>query len=319
MPERDYLLITGASGFLGTWLADAAHQQGFGLLGVDIVQPRRPEIFSAFTTHPCDRADFGSLVGGRKLRAVFHLAGSASVPQSVENPLGDFASLLPGTVALLVYLGRCQRDAHLLFFSSAAVYGNPARLPIDESASVAPISPYGIHKVAAEFIIEQYARLYGIRASVLRMFSAYGEGLRKQVVWDICHKAMSAKENDERSIPMHGTGNETRDFIHAADIARASLLVAAHPPASGTQTLNISCGVETSIRALAESIVVALGLKLELAFNGVNRAGDPTNWRADIRKLQVLGFTPTVPFAEGIARSVHWQQALHTHTTPALS
>src|SRR5947207_4946294 len=103
MLERETILITGASGFLGTWLAEAACAQGLELLGLDIVAPRRPDLWAGFAMQPCDRADFVSLVGARKLHSVFHLAGSASVPESVSNPVADFTSLLPGTVELLVF------------------------------------------------------------------------------------------------------------------------------------------------------------------------------------------------------------------------
>lgn len=309
MPEPQTILITGASGFLGTWLAEAARAQGLELLGVDIVAPRRPELWAGFAMQTCDRADYAALVGSRKLSAVYHLAGGASVPESVQNPAADFASLLPGTVELIVFLTRAQRDAHLLLFSSAAVYGNPAQLPVVETAPVEPISPYGIHKAAAEFLVTHYARLHGLRASLLRMFSAYGEGLRKQVVWDLCRKVMAAQQ-DGAPVILHGTGDETRDFIHAADIARAALLVAQHPPNSGTQIINIASGTETSIRTLAETVVQALGKNIAPSFNGARRAGDPVNWRADLSRLHALGFAPAVPFAEGITKCVLWQKDL---------
>lgn len=311
MPEREYILITGASGFLGTWLADAAHAQGFGLLGLDVVDPQRPKIFSGFTTQRCEKADFPALIGDRKLHSVFHLAGGASVPQSVDDPVGDYNSLLPGTVALLGHLARHRRDAHLVLPSSAAVYGNPTSLPVKESAAINPISPYGVHKAAAEFIIAHYARLFRLRASVLRIFSAYGEGLRKQVVWDLCRKILAAQESGESSISMHGNGNETRDFIHAADIARAALLVAAHPPQEGMQVFNVASGIETSIRSLAEDVTRALGCDIKITFNGVSRPGDPANWRADIGPLKELGFVLSVSFKDGIGRAARWckQQA----------
>ena len=178
-----------------------------------------------------------------------------------------------------------------------------------ETAPIAPISPYGIHKAAAEFLMTHYARISGLRASTLRIFSAYGEGLRKQVVWDLCHRAMAAR-GDTDTIPLYGTGGETRDFIHAADIARAALLVAQHPPASGTQIINVASGQETSIRTLAESVVRALGVKVKLAFDGARRPGDPVNWRADVSRLSALGFAPSVPFDDGIARCVQWQKEL---------
>jgi UDP-glucose 4-epimerase len=304
MPEPRGVLITGASGFLGTWLSNAAYDQGFELIGVDRVAPPRPEIFSAFATENCERTDFAALVGSRKLDAAFHLAGGASIAQSLENPLGDFETLLPGTVALLIYLGRHQRDAHLVFFSSAAVYGNPSTLPVPETAPAKPISPYGIHKAAAEFIIEHYARLFGLRASLLRVFSAYGEGLRKQVVWDICQRILTAQKRGEQAISLRGTGTETRDFIYAADIARAAFVIAKRPPWSGTQVLNVGSGEETSIRALAETIVRCLDTKLGIVFDGVRRPGDPVNWRADINRLTALGFSLTIPWEQGVARTV---------------
>src|SRR6476620_7227710 len=141
MSEGETILITGGSGFLGTWLANAAFAQGLELLGLDIVAPRRPEIWAGFAMQSCDRANFATLVRGRKLKSVFHLAGSASVPESITNPVADFTSLLPGTIELLVFLARHQPEAHLVLFSSAAVYGNPAQLPIDEAAAVLPVSP----------------------------------------------------------------------------------------------------------------------------------------------------------------------------------
>lgn len=312
MHERDCVLITGASGFLGTWLSDIAHEQGCDLIGIDLVAPRQPKLFSAFATKSCEQTDFESLISSRKIRVVFHLAGGASVPQSMDDPQGDFDSLLPGTVALLGYLIRHQCDAHFVFFSSAAVYGNPISLPVAETAAVKPISPYGIHKAAAEFIIEHYARLFGLRASLLRLFSAYGEGLRKQVVWDISQRVIASQRSGERTISLHGTGAETRDFLHAVDIARAALFVAERPPESGVQVLNVASGTEISIAALAERVAHELRADIKILFNGVIRAGDPMSWRADIGKLTKLGFSPKVSFAEGIARLAHWHQDLNT-------
>jgi UDP-glucose 4-epimerase len=313
MPEREYILVTGASGFLGRWLADAVHAEGFGLLGLDIVDPLQPKIFSGFAKTPCEKADFAALIGDRKLYAVFHFAGGASVPQSVGDPVGDFNSLLPGTVALLDHLARHQRDAHLVFPSSAAVYGNPTSLPVIEKAAIIPISPYGIHKAAAEFIIGHYARLFGLRASVLRIFSAYGEGLRKQVVWDLCRKILTAHAAGESAVSMHGHGSETRDFIHAADIARAALLVAARPPSETVEILNVGSGIETSIRSLAQEVLRVLGRDIEITFDGISRLGDPANWRADISPLRNLGFVSHVSFEDGIGRAARWcQQQIHT-------
>ena len=89
---------------------------------------------------------------------------------------------------------------------------------------------------------------------------------------------------------------------------RQSRVCAQHPPASGTQILNVASGEETSIRTLAESVVRALGASVPLAFNGQRRAGDPANWRADVTRLRALGFNTAVPFTAGITRAVNWQK-----------
>jgi UDP-glucose 4-epimerase len=114
---------------------------------------------------------------------------------------------------------------------------------------------------------------------------------------------------------MHGHGNETRDFIHAADIARAALLVAARPPLEGVQLFNVGSGIETSIRSLAQEVMNALGCDFKITFNGVSRPGDPANWCADITPLKKIGFTPSVSVEAGIGRAARWcrEQAEPTH------
>jgi UDP-glucose 4-epimerase len=310
MLNKHTVLITGASGFLGTWLADAAYSQGYELLGVDIVAPRRPEIFAAFAIHSCDQIDYTSLIGNRRLAGVFHLAGAASVLQSVENPVGDFTSLLPGTVAVLAYLAQHQPRTHLILFSSAAVYGNPVHIPVSEDEVLAPISPYGIHKATAEFMAQKYGHLVGFPVTVLRIFSAYGIGLRRQVLWDITQQALSATRHGRPEIVLHGTGNETRDFIHAKDIARAALLMLNHPSQKGFQVVNLASGQETSIRQLAKLVCAALGSELKISYNGIVRPGDPINWQANVSLLSTFGFSPEIALADGVTTCVHWQQTL---------
>ena len=115
---------------------------------------------------------------------------------------------------LRTYLPSCR----FVFLSSAAVYGNPQQLPSPRRSPCHPISPYGYHKYICEMLCREYGSIYSIKSSVLRIFSAYGERLRKQVIFDLCRKF---SDPALKTVEVYGTGDETRDFIHARDIAQA--------------------------------------------------------------------------------------------------
>ena len=305
-PDAPAVLVTGASGFLGSWLADAAAASGSNLLGIDLRAPAKPQIWTDFATGSCESVDLARLFRGRQVSAVFHLAGGASVPVSVQDPFSDFSSLLPASARLATFLAKNHPSTRLVFFSSAAVYGNPTSLPVSESSPIRPISPYGIHKATAEFLFAHYARISGLSVSVLRIFSAYGPGLRKQLLWDVAQKAMEAFAAGEKSITLSGTGRETRDFIFAADIAKAALLLATVPGNGNCETFNVGTGVESTISEVATRLIEALELEIDVEFNGIVRAGDPANWQSDIRKLQRIGFVAEVQIGNGISRVARW-------------
>ncbi|HUP04108.1 MAG TPA: NAD-dependent epimerase/dehydratase family protein [Bryobacteraceae bacterium] len=300
------VLITGAAGFLGGYVADACRQAGYSVIGADIHAPYPGSQWEEFRAEACETVDWESLLGGREVTAVVHLAGGASVPDSVREPYRDFMLSLPGTAKLLSYCAQRLPSAHFILFSSAAVYGNPQRLPIGESTAVAPVSPYGVHKACAEFLVESYARLYGLQASILRVFSAYGPGLKKQLFWDLARRALEASARGESTVRMHGSGNETRDFIYSADIAAAALRIADLPRQPGCRRFNIASGQATSIREAAALLVDRLGLDLELAFDGAPRDGDPLYWQADVTKAAEIGFRATMSLSDGLAEVARW-------------
>jgi UDP-glucose 4-epimerase len=116
---------------------------------------------------------------------IFHLAGNSSVPQSLLHPARDLQSNLMPTLRLLENLKNRSSAPLLVFASSAAVYGEPSYVPVDEQHPTCPTSPYGVSKLRAEQYITVYSELYGIRAVLLRLFPVYGPGQRKQIVYDL--------------------------------------------------------------------------------------------------------------------------------------
>ena len=134
----------------------------------------------------------------------------------MSDPGDDFRINTSMTFETLEAVRTQVPDCHFLLASSAAVYGEPPSLPVTEDAPLRPLSPYGFHKMQAEAMCREYAALHGLTTTALRIFSAYGPGLRRQVLWDICHKALTSPP-----VRLHGTGSESRDFVFVDDIAAA--------------------------------------------------------------------------------------------------
>ncbi len=168
------------------------------------------------------------------------------------------------------------------------MYGNPESLPVTEGHVTNPILPYGFHKFQCDQLCKEFSQVYGLKTAIIRIFSAYGPGLHRQVIWDVCYKAMT-----QESVLLKGTGDESRDFIHAADIARALMSVAISSPMNG-DIYNLGSGLEVSIQNMANLILANLKNQCSLEFDGIIPEGNPLNWVADISKMKKLGYSPSV-------------------------
>jgi dTDP-glucose 4,6-dehydratase/UDP-glucose 4-epimerase len=185
--------------------------------------------------------------------------------------------------------------------SSAAVYGNPAQNPVSENASINPITPYGWHKHLSEMLCFEYSQLYGIRSIILRPFSVFGPGLRKQIFWDVYQKFKC----DQSQIQLWGTGNETRDFIYIDEfVSIVEFLISQDH--KQTEVYNVGCGVETTINEAVSAMCNCFFQQPVIRFNGLNKAGDPLRWRADITKLKNLGYEFSHNFLTGIKATSIW-------------
>lgn len=278
-------LITGAQGFLGGFLRQEAIARGYAAHDTRGLRLPSEQLIE--------------LVREAKPSAVIHAAGPASVAASFEAPAHDFTGAVVATHCVLEAMRLAAPEARFVYLSSAAVYGNPQSLPITESSPTAPISPYGFHKRLGEQLVQQYARLYGIRGASARIFSAYGPGLRRQVIYELFRRVREGEV-----LQLDGTGDETRDFIHAADVARAVFQIAEQARGEG-ESYNVASGEETSLRTLAMNIR-ALTFDGPVAFSGVVRRGDPAQWRVDVSALKALGASPRVSLIEGLTQLRDW-------------
>jgi nucleoside-diphosphate-sugar epimerase len=221
----------------------------------------------------------------------------------VQNPYNDFRQTVEVCAFVLEAIRTCAPKCRFVLLSSASVYGNPVALPIHETSPTAPVSPYGYHKLLCETLVEEYAVLHGVKTAVLRIFSAYGERQSKQVIYDICQKNI---DSESFSVELFGTGKESRDFIHAQDIAHAIECIY---ESEVTGTFNVASGVQTTIEELLHILEQLFGNSKKVVFSRNVRQGDPLNWQASIKKLESIGFCQSVELSQGLAEYVTWFQS----------
>lgn len=227
-------------------------------------------------------------------------SGNGSVPISLNQPVFDFELNVRNTIKLLDAIRIHTPACKFINMSSAAVYGNPSVLPVEENIPLKPMSPYGWHKMYAEQICKEYYYLYNINTINLRLFSVYGEGLRKQLFWDTYQKYTHNKQ-----IELFGTGNETRDFIYILDLVNVINCIINKGLFNG-EAVNVASGIETTICEAATIFCKAIDEKITLTFNKIVKPGDPLNWKADISILKDWGFVPEYSIEEGLNNTVKW-------------
>lgn len=276
------MIITGVNGFIGR-CAMEYFSKDYEITGIDLADrycEDRAEIHYYQCNMSKDSQELANIFTGVQPDVILHCAGSANVGASIVNPMADLDGNLHSLYQLLLALQSFEKRPKIIFLSSAGVYGNPKQLPITEKDALAPISPYGVHKQMGEELCSYYNRVHGYHIRCVRIFSAYGSGLRKQLLWDIYQKYLNTGRID-----LFGTGNETRDFIHISDILRALELILGYQ--GSEEIFNVANGEEVSIRELAEIYAAQLGEKTDIVrFNGETKVGDPQNWRADISLLK---------------------------------
>ncbi|MBL0742457.1 NAD-dependent epimerase/dehydratase family protein [Chryseolinea lacunae] len=290
------ILIIGSKGFIGS---HALHffSTRHETWGCDVFTDYNEENFFLIDTLS---PSYHSLFQKTDFDVCINCAGAASVPDSLKHPERDYELNTHLVFKLLNSIRQFSPSCKFINISSAAVYGNPKALPIVETQSPAPVSPYGMHKLYAEQLCDEFARHFKVHACSLRVFSAYGPGLRKQIFWDLFLKARKSNR-----VELFGTGEETRDYIYVSDIVSTLNTLVHHAPCDG-ESYNVASGKSYTLKEIASHFYTCLGWDGTLTFSGQKRAGDPDFWEADISKLKGLGFVPQVTIEEGIKKYAEW-------------
>jgi UDP-glucose 4-epimerase len=172
-------------------------------------------------------------------------------------------------------------------------------MPIRTIDPLQPASPYGVHKRIAEDLCRSYAQTFGIPVAIVRLFSVYGAGLQKQLLWDACLKLTNG---DAR---FGGTGEEQRDWLHVEDAARLLVEAGAHADADCV-VANGGTGDATTVRTVLEMLAGALSIEQPLIFSGDRRGGDPTDYQADCSEARAWGWQAERSLTEGLSEYAEW-------------
>jgi len=293
------ILIIGSKGFIGSHSMDslgAVHE----VYGCDVVNDY---VSDNYFQIDATNADYKEIFKTRQFDVCINCSGAASVPDSFKHPLKDFSLNTFNVVKILDAIKELQPACKFINLSSAAVYGNPATLPVTEDMPLLPLSPYGQHKKYAEEIVTEYARYFNLQTCSLRLFSVYGPGLCKQLFWDLHSKIMKSDH-----IELWGTGNESRDFIYVEDLVNAINCVISNAGFNG-ECINVSDGIETTIKNVAELFQQEHFKTFTFSFDGQQSPGYPVNWKADVTKISKMGYKPATDLKLGLRKYIAWLQA----------
>lgn len=303
-------LVTGGAGFIGSHLVRALLERGWRVRVMDNLSSGHrhnlTEIAAQLELMEADIRDASACqraAAGAKV--VFHLAAQGSVPRSVELPAQANDINVNGTLNMLI----AARDAgaeRFVFSASSAAYGETEQLPKVETMAPQPLSPYAVSKLAGEFYCACFARTYGLQCVSLRYFNVFGPRQDPKSQYAAAIPALVSRMLRGEPPIIFGDGEQTRDFCFVENVVEANLLSATTPRRLMGEVVNIACGERTSLNEIIRVINQQLGTQIAPQYQAP-RAGDVKHSLAALEAArEVLGYTPRVMFAEGLARSIAW-------------
>lgn len=317
------LCVTGAAGFIGSHLADALIQRGHQVIGIDNFDPFYPRSVKernlaglkraeAFAFHELDILDTPAIEPLlTSATVIVHLAAKAGVRPSLAAPDAYARTNLQGT-ASLVAAARAAGVSRFVFGSSSSVYGDSTPSPFREDApAVHPVSPYAATKRGGELLLDSVAPHFGLRVAALRLFTVYGPRQRPDLAIHLFARRILAGQ----SITLFGDGTQARDYTYWSDIVEGLLAAIAwtETAPSGFEVFNLGGARSLPLREMVDILSSTLGVDPIIEWAPM-QPGDVRNTAADLTKSHAsLGYSPQVPFEDGIRRFVDWLRESHEH------
>jgi len=300
------MLVTGGAGFIGSNLLRALLERGDdvrvldnfstgnrrNLAGLD-VEVVEGELRSYERVHNAVRG----------MEIVFHLGALGSVPRSVQDPLTSSAVNVEGTLNVLL-AARDEGLRRVVFASSSSVYGNSQELPLRESMSPDPISPYGVAKLAAERYCVSFSRVYeSLESVVLRYFNVFGPRQDPSSQYAAVVPLFVTAIAEGRPVTIFDDGEQSRDFTYVDNVVTANLRAADAAGVSG-RIFNVSAGAPSTVNELAETVGRLLGKPVEKLYRPPRPGDLRDSWANVDEARRLLGYEPTISLEEGLRRTI---------------
>jgi UDP-glucose 4-epimerase len=301
------ILIIGVSGFIGSNFAEFYLRKGLMVTGFDFqIPPKTKNLqeFPKFSFIQGHWLDIAREVGISSYDTILFL-GSPSTVSSVDNsPVDSFSSMCLDMIVFFEMLVSTNPTVKVVLPSSAAVYGEVASENAREELVLLPISLYGLFKKNMEDIANFYSRKHGISVAVIRFFSVYGPGLRKQLFWD----AISKIEQSPKVVDFFGTGQERRDWIYVDDAIRLVDLILIRMARDSLFFLivNAGTGVGITVDFALSYLIANASPDKRVSFSGNHKQGDPNSLVADTFLANSYGWKPKVSIEDGLIRYLNW-------------
>ncbi len=298
------ILVTGGAGFIGSHIVDRLLFIGHDVMVVDDLstgQARNVAADVSFYEMSILAPELDAVFLHEKPNVVIHQAAQIDVQRSLADPIHDLQTNVEGTLHLLKL--SCQHGVKkFIYASSAAVYGNPQYLGIDEAHPIQPMSFYGISKFTPEQYIQVYAQLYGIRYTILRYSNVYGIRQDPKGEGGVVSIFVDKLLRGEQPI-IYGDGEQTRDFIYVEDVATAN--VAALSRGDG-EVLNISTGKPTSVNELLRVMNELNGTDIPPLYHSARPGDIRHSYLSNDKARQVLGWRPIVSLRDGLKKTLDY-------------
>ena len=303
-------LVTGAAGFIGRSIAAALLEHGDAVRGVDNFATGKRANLLGLEAMEFVEGDLADLDVARQacagVEVVFHEAALPSVPRSVLDPIASNVACVDATLNLL-WAAKEAGVRRVVYAGSSSAYGDTPTLPKHEGMLPRPISPYAVAKLAGEYYMQSFSRVYGLETVSLRYFNVFGPyqdptSAYSGVLAVFCRKMLAGEQPT-----IFGDGETSRDFTFIQNTVEANLLAASAPAemVSG-KVMNVATGVRVTLNEVAEVLRGITGYDGALAY-APERAGDIKHSLADISLARtLLGYEPVVDFGEGLRRTVEW-------------
>lgn len=317
-------LVTGAAGFIGSWLTQALLERGETVRALDNFATGKRENLAPLvekfgrnlTVLEIDLRDAERVAGACEgVEYIFHEGAIPSVPLSVKDPRTSHTANIDGTFNLLEG-ARHAKVRRVVYAASSSAYGNKNPLPQVETMLPGPLSPYAVQKLLGELYLRSYWEVYGLETVALRYFNIFGPRQAPDSPYSGVMAKFAKMMLAGEQPTIHGDGEQSRDFTYIENVVQANLKAASAPKENvAGRVFNCACGKPYTLNQTYKLMAELTGYKNPAQY-GPPRAGDIKHSYADISAAQeAFGYDPKVDFLEGLRRTVAWYREMHEADT----